>query len=157
MDRYFLSVTLAGEKIEREVSVEEFCRAERQAGFYPKGAANAPRFMTTPATGGFGSTASGISGRIESTRPTRDVEMLPGCDCHACGRGHLVPRVPNYPSTQCDHCGARVGPDAPPSDGASMTYSKWTHSYGVRNALAIAAIASICLSAVVVAVTIIKW
>lgn len=31
--RYFLSVTLNGEKIEREVSVEEYCQAERNAGF----------------------------------------------------------------------------------------------------------------------------
>jgi hypothetical protein len=65
MDRYFLSATLAGEKIERQVSVEEFCKAERQAGFRPKMASNDPRYLITPATGSFGSTASGISGRTE--------------------------------------------------------------------------------------------
>jgi hypothetical protein len=65
MDRYFLSITLAGEKIEREVSVEEFCKAERQAGFRPKMASDNPRYMTTPAMGGFGSTMSGVSGRTE--------------------------------------------------------------------------------------------
>jgi len=63
MKRYFLTVTIAGEKIEREVSLEEFCNAERQAGFRPKLSSDNPQYMTTPATGGFGS-SSGISGHI---------------------------------------------------------------------------------------------
>lgn len=57
MYKYFLSFTLAGEKIEREVSLEEFCRAEGDAGFYSK-------YGSKPATGGFG-VVGGISGRIE--------------------------------------------------------------------------------------------
>jgi hypothetical protein len=63
MDRYFLSATLGGEKVEREVSLEEFCRAERVAGFRPKLPSTDPRYMTTPATGSF--YTAGISGRVE--------------------------------------------------------------------------------------------
>ena len=63
-DRYFLSATLAGEKVEREVSLKEFCAAERAAGFRPKMSSSDPAYMTTPATGGF-STSNGISGRTE--------------------------------------------------------------------------------------------
>lgn len=62
--RYFLSTVLGGEKIEREVSLEEFCKAERRAGFRPKLPSYHPNYMTTPATGGFGS-SDGISGRSE--------------------------------------------------------------------------------------------
>lgn len=62
-DRYFLSVTIAGEKIEREVTLEEFCKAERAAGFRPKLWSGDPAYMTTPATGGF-SSSRGISGRV---------------------------------------------------------------------------------------------
>lgn len=62
--RYFLSATIAGEKIEREVTLEEFCKAERAAGFRPKLWSGDPRYMKTPATGGF-SNNSGISGRTE--------------------------------------------------------------------------------------------
>jgi hypothetical protein len=51
--KYYLSVELAGEKIEREVSLLEFCKAERQAGFRPKLPSSDSRYMTTPATGGF--------------------------------------------------------------------------------------------------------
>lgn len=61
MNHYFLSSTIAGEKFEMEVSLEEFCRAERAAGFRPKMSSDDPRYMTTPATGGFGS-SYGISG-----------------------------------------------------------------------------------------------
>ncbi len=64
MYRYFLSSTFAGEKFEKEVSVEEFCRAERSSGFQPKMASSDPGYMTTPATGGF-SSSYGISGRTE--------------------------------------------------------------------------------------------
>lgn len=63
MDQYFLSCTLAGEVIEREVSVEEFCKAERAAGFRPKLWSGDPAYMTTPATAGFG--GDGIRGRVE--------------------------------------------------------------------------------------------
>lgn len=58
MNTYFLSVTLAGEKIEREVTLEEFCKAERAAGFRPKLSSSDPRYMTTPATGGFSGNGS---------------------------------------------------------------------------------------------------
>jgi hypothetical protein len=61
--RYFLSVNLGGEEIEKEVSVEEYCRAERQAGFYPKVLHGDKEYLITPATGGFGSGV--ISGRIK--------------------------------------------------------------------------------------------
>lgn len=63
MNRYFLSATFGGEKIEREVTLEEFCKAERSAGFCPKLWSGDPAYMTTPATGGFSS--GGISGRTE--------------------------------------------------------------------------------------------
>lgn len=63
MSKYYLSVTLGGEKIEREVSLLEYCRAERQAGFRPRMAYDDPRYMTTPATGGF--SGNGISGSIK--------------------------------------------------------------------------------------------
>lgn len=62
--RYFLSATIAGEKIEREVTLEEYCKVERGAGFRPKLWSGDPAYMTTPATGGF-SNGSGISGRQE--------------------------------------------------------------------------------------------
>lgn len=63
MNHYFLSVTIAGKKFEQEVSLEEFCRAERAAGFFPKMPSDDPSYMTTPATGGFGG-HNGINGRI---------------------------------------------------------------------------------------------
>lgn len=62
--RYFLSVALGSETVEREVTLEEFCKAERAAGFMPKLWSGDPRFMTTPATGGFFS-SHGVSGRVE--------------------------------------------------------------------------------------------
>jgi hypothetical protein len=64
MNKYFLKVTLAGEEIEREVTKEEYCKAERAAGFRPKMATDDPGYMTTPATAGF-SSSNGISGRIK--------------------------------------------------------------------------------------------
>jgi len=64
MDTYFLSVILNGEKIEREVTLKEYCEAERRAGFRPKMASDNPAYMTTPATAGFGS-SKGIRGRIK--------------------------------------------------------------------------------------------
>lgn len=59
--RYFLCATLGDEKVEREVTLEEFCKAERAAGFRPKMWSGDPRYMTTPATGGFSSGV--VSGR----------------------------------------------------------------------------------------------
>lgn len=53
--KYFLSARLGEEVTEREVSVEEYCKAERLCGFFPKMASDNPRYMTTPATGGFSS------------------------------------------------------------------------------------------------------
>ena len=64
--RYFLSVVLGSERVEREVTVKEFCEAERRAGFRPKLSSTDPNYMTAPATGGFGS-FSGIGGRMERT------------------------------------------------------------------------------------------
>ena len=64
MHRYFLSCKLGAEKVEREVTLEEYCKAERAAGFRPKLWSSDPAYMTTPATGGF-SNGDGISGRIE--------------------------------------------------------------------------------------------
>ena len=64
MDTYFLSVILNGEKIEREVTLKEYCEAERRAGFRPKMASDNPAYMTTPVTAGFSSSA-GIRGRIK--------------------------------------------------------------------------------------------
>ena len=63
MHHYFLSSTIAGERFEKEVTLEEFCRAERAAGFRPRMSSDDPRYMTTPATGGFVS-SYGISGHI---------------------------------------------------------------------------------------------
>lgn len=64
MYKYFISVNIVGEEIEREVSLEEYCKAERAAGFQPKLWSGHPDYMTTPATGGF-SSSNGISGRIK--------------------------------------------------------------------------------------------
>lgn len=63
-NRYFLSAKLGSEYVKREVTLEEFCKAERAAGFRPKMPSTDPRYMTTPATGGFGS-SEGISGHVE--------------------------------------------------------------------------------------------
>jgi hypothetical protein len=63
-DRYFLVVELAGEKIEKEVSLEEYCKAERQAGFRPKMASDDLLYMTTPATAAFGC-FPGVCGHIK--------------------------------------------------------------------------------------------
>ena len=45
-----------------EVSLEQYCRAERAAGFRPKLWSGDPNYMTTPATGGF--SGGNVSGRI---------------------------------------------------------------------------------------------
>ena len=62
--KYFLGIRLGEETIEREVTLEAFCQAERAAGFQPKMSSDDPRYMTTPATGGFTGT-QGITGRVE--------------------------------------------------------------------------------------------
>lgn len=63
-EKYFLSTHLGLKKVEREVTVEEYCKAERMAGFMPKMSSDDPRYLKTPATGGF-SSGSSLSGRIE--------------------------------------------------------------------------------------------
>lgn len=59
MDRYFLAREGGTEE---EVTREEWIRAERSAGFYPKLPHNHPAYWITPATGGFSS--GNVSGRI---------------------------------------------------------------------------------------------
>ena len=83
MKRYFLSCLLGGEKVEREVTLEEFCRAERAAGFRPKLWSGDPAYMTTPATGGF-SNSNGISGRTEYV-PNAQVTGRGGIIAASCG------------------------------------------------------------------------
>jgi hypothetical protein len=34
----------------------------------------------------------------------QEARMFPGCDCHACGRGHLIEEVKGAGWWQCDHC-----------------------------------------------------
>ncbi len=77
MAKYFLNATIGGEKIEREVTLEEFCKAERGAGFRPKLWSGDPAYMTTPATGGF-SNSNGISGRTEYV-PNVEGKGRPAC------------------------------------------------------------------------------
>ncbi len=60
MDTYFLKADWQDEW--EEVTKEQFCKAERAAGFRPKLPGDHPDYMTTPATGGFGGTS--ISGRV---------------------------------------------------------------------------------------------
>lgn len=69
--KYFLAVNLGGETTTREVTLEEYCAAERQAGFRPKLPSYHPEYMTTPATGAFSSGI--ISGSIKY-----DPELLEG-------------------------------------------------------------------------------
>ena len=58
--RYYLKINNMDES---EVTLEEYCKAERQAGFRPKLPSTDPAYMTTPATGGFSS--GSISGNIK--------------------------------------------------------------------------------------------
>lgn len=56
-----------------KVSLTEFCQAERNAGFYPKGLSPQDScYLTTPATGSF--SGRGMQGRVEraSKRMVRD-------------------------------------------------------------------------------------
>ena len=63
-ERYLLKSEFQAEW--QEVTKEDWIKAERAAGFRPKCASTDPKYMTTPATGGwFG---AGVSGRIEHTR-----------------------------------------------------------------------------------------
>lgn len=61
--RYFLTRLVNGQGVEQEVSLREYCEAERSAGFRSKLPSSDPAYMNTPATGGFG--AGNISGRID--------------------------------------------------------------------------------------------
>lgn len=63
MYKYFLSAKLGAETVEREVTLEEYCIAERNAGFRPKLWSGDPACMTTPATRGFSS--GNISGHTK--------------------------------------------------------------------------------------------
>ena len=58
--RYFLKT--GPQEDFQEVSVEDFCRAERAAGFRPKLSSLDPRYWVTPATGGF--SGSGTKGEV---------------------------------------------------------------------------------------------
>jgi len=60
--KYFLNHPTLGE---REVTKEEWIKAERAAGFRPKLSSDHPNYMKVCATGGFGSSASTVGGRIE--------------------------------------------------------------------------------------------
>lgn len=59
-DRYYLRDEPGGQL--REVTVEEYCAAERRAGFRPKMASTHPDYMRTPATASFSSSACPVSG-----------------------------------------------------------------------------------------------
>lgn len=58
--KYYLSHSALGEK---EVTKQEFIKAERAAGFRPKLPSTHPNYMETCATGGFSS--GDMRGRIE--------------------------------------------------------------------------------------------
>lgn len=63
MPRYFIGFVYEdGERREEEVTLEEFCKAERRNGFKPKLPSTDENFMTTPATGGFKS--GSVEGRV---------------------------------------------------------------------------------------------
>lgn len=66
MYRYFVR---RDDESEKEVTKEEFCKAERAAGFRPKLSYDHPDYMTTCATGGF--SGNNINGRIEMQRLER--------------------------------------------------------------------------------------
>ncbi len=57
---FFLKYEGIGEK---QVSMKDWIKAERQAGFRPRMSSDDPRYMTTMATGGFGS--GNLSGSIK--------------------------------------------------------------------------------------------
>lgn len=62
MTKYFLKAD--GERDWREVSADEYVRAERNAGFAPKNIdVRDPDYRRVPATASFSSSRAGISGR----------------------------------------------------------------------------------------------
>lgn len=67
--KWFLSATLGGEKVEREVTREEWIHAERRAGFHQIAPfySNSSTNPLQPATGGWSS--GDLSGRIEHPKP----------------------------------------------------------------------------------------
>lgn len=83
--RYFLTL---GDEQEREVDLAAYCRAERQAGFFPKGGGE-----LTPATGSFGSTRfdSHVPGRVRSASQ---------------GRSKTFWTTVHDGSSECTDCGA---------------------------------------------------
>lgn len=60
-EKYFLYTGLGPDRTEKEVTKQEFIKAERNAGFRPKLASNHPDYMNVCATGGFGSGDTGGS------------------------------------------------------------------------------------------------
>jgi hypothetical protein len=60
-EKYSLYTGFGPERKEKEVTKQEFIRAERNAGFRPKLASDHPDYMNTCATGGFGSGNNGGS------------------------------------------------------------------------------------------------
>jgi hypothetical protein len=86
--KYYLEVELGGQKIEKEVTLKEYCSAERSAGFRPKMSSDHPDYMTTPATGGFG--GSGISGRMrwmnapKVAKPIATIQLVEAIDIDSC-------------------------------------------------------------------------
>lgn len=63
-DKYLLRY---GDGEEKEVTKEDWIRAERNAGFRPKLPHDHPNFMKVCATGGFGS-RSNVEGRVKYSR-----------------------------------------------------------------------------------------
>lgn len=118
--RYYISLILGDSTaVERECTLEEFCNAEHQCGFYPKGVhPGAPHYNTTPATGGFSNGT--VSGRIEYG-PAEQVKLgkWQTLDGHGVGRVReggdpdniadryafieKTPRVRVAPYTEDDH------------------------------------------------------
>ena len=71
--KYYLKVKMPwrdGEEIEKEVSLEEYRKAERGAEFRYEMSSADPRYMMTPATAGFSS--GSISGHINYNREDDD-------------------------------------------------------------------------------------
>jgi hypothetical protein len=52
--------------------------------------------------------AEWIKDEIRKAKGEPDPNALPGRDCPACSRGHLVPEFPGTPWLKCDHCGGRI-------------------------------------------------
>lgn len=70
--RYYITLTLGDRTVvERECTLEEYCNAEHQCGFYPKGLQpGMPLYNSTPATGSFSNGT--VGGRVEyGPKPVR--------------------------------------------------------------------------------------